>query len=141
MFLEDRNMIVFKSKIDLWLLLTLFFSIAVSIATAYVTFKQSGTVNIVIAVIILVFGGGLPAWLFSGTKYVVSDDNLRVSCGPFSWSIPVSEITSVSETRNPLSSPALSLDRLELSYTHGKSIMLSPSDKQAFREAIGHPET
>lgn len=141
MFTERPDMIVFKSKIDRWLLLILLFSIAVSVAAAYASFKESGTVNTAIAAVILVLGGCLPAWLFLDTKYVVSGDELRVSCGPFSWSIPVSEITSVSETRNPLSSPALSLDRLELRYANGKSILLSPSDKQAFRAAIGHPDT
>jgi hypothetical protein len=141
MFLEGSDVTVFKSKIDLWLLLITFFSIAVSVAAAYATVKQSGTVNIVIAAVILLLGVGMPAWLFAGTKYVVSGEMLRVRCGPFSWSISVSDISSVSDTRNPLSSPALSLDRLELRYADGKSIMLSPSNKQAFREAIGHPET
>jgi hypothetical protein len=43
----------------------------------------------------------------------------------------------VEETRNPLSSPALSLDRLKITYGNGKRIMISPADKIGFLKAIG----
>lgn len=131
---------VFKSKIDLWLLITLGLSSVVSLVAAYSAVRQPGTANILIAMVILLVGAGLPVWLFSQTKYIVAQETLRVRCGPFSWSIPVSEISSVTATRNPLSSPALSLDRLALDYGKGKTILVSPSDKSGFRAAIGHPE-
>ncbi|MCU7856703.1 MAG: PH domain-containing protein [Candidatus Thiodiazotropha sp. (ex Lucinoma borealis)] len=94
---------------------------------------------IILAVVLL--GTGLPIWLFVSTKYIVTEELLRIKSGPFSWSIPLSSISSVSETRNPLSSPALSLDRLELKYRDGKTILISPANKAKFRAAIGHPET
>ncbi len=131
---------LFHSKIDLWLLSITVLSIVISLVAAYITVMQAGVVNMFIAFTIVMLGAGLPIWLFAGTRYIVTDELLRVECGPFSWSIPLSSISSVTATRNPLSSPALSLDRLELKYENGKSILVSPSEKSAFLAAIGHPE-
>jgi hypothetical protein len=38
-----------------------------------------------------------------------------------------------------LSSPALSLNRLEIRYGNGKRMLLSPQDAAGFLKAIGHP--
>ena len=50
----------------------------------------------------------------------------------------IDDITSVRRTRNPLSSPALSMDRLSIRYGKGRRIMISPADQAGFLEAIGH---
>ena len=71
-----------------------------------------------------------------GTHYTVSGNTLRVACGPFRWKVPLDAIQSVEATRNPLSSPALSLDRLRIHYGR-RRIMVSPSDKAGFLKAIG----
>jgi hypothetical protein len=42
------------------------------------------------------------------------------------------DIRTVTPTRNPLSSPALSLDRLRIDYGRGRRIMVSPRDPGAF---------
>jgi hypothetical protein len=42
----------------------------------------------------------------------------------------------VAPTRNPLLSPALSMDRLKVSYGKCKSILMSPADKEGFLRAI-----
>lgn len=131
---------VFKSKIDWWLLVILVFAIAVSLISAYATVKQAGTSNTIIGVLLALVGAGLPLWLLLTTKYIVASQLLTISSGPFSWVVPLSSISSVTETRNPLSSPALSLDRLAIKYENGKTVMVSPADKAAFRTAIGHPE-
>jgi hypothetical protein len=44
--------------------------------------------------------------------------------------------TVVESTRNPASSPALSLDRLLIRYGGGSEIMVSPADKAGFMAAI-----
>lgn len=131
----------FKSKIDIWIVVLLVISIAVPLVMLILYGSNSkelgsGAVLMIFALVI-----ALPLWLFTSTKYVVNDDSLRIQSGPFRWNIPVKDITSVSETRNPISSPALSLDRLKLQYGEGKSILVSPREKFEFLEAIGHPGT
>lgn len=46
------------------------------------------------------------------------------------------KIKTIRPTRNPLSSPAMSLDRLELQFKNGEKIMISPKDKVGFKERM-----
>lgn len=71
-------------------------------------------------------------WLYLATKYIVTDDKLVVNGGLFKVDIPKSSITSIADSRNPLSSPAFSLDRLAIKYGDRKMILISPKDKSAF---------
>lgn len=48
------------------------------------------------------------------------------------WQVPIAGITGITPTSNPLSSPALSLDRLRIDYGRGKSLMISPKNKEQF---------
>jgi len=85
-----------------------------------------------IAGFMLLVGGALPLWILGGTKYTIAAPMLIVQSGPFRWQIPVAEITRIEPTRNPLSSPALSLDRLRITYGRNRACMVSPRDKDAF---------
>ena len=51
------------------------------------------------------------------------------------YKVPLAEVTAVRSTRNPLSSPALSLDRLEITYGR-RRIMISPEDKARFLKEL-----
>jgi hypothetical protein len=121
-----------KSKIDTWLIVVLASAAAVSLfagVTAVMADARSGWWALAMC---LAFGVGLPLWLILGTEYRLESSRLHVRSGPFRWSIPVREITAVEPTRNPLSSPALSLDRLRIDYGRGKSVMISPRDRERF---------
>ncbi|QDW21055.1 PH domain-containing protein [Flavobacterium sp. KBS0721] len=70
--------------------------------------------------------------MFSTTGYTVDKDSLRIKCGFFiDKSIIISGIQKISETYNPLSSPAASLDRLRITYRGGE-ILISPREKRDF---------
>lgn len=127
----------FKSKIDRWLLFLLiavmvFEVVVMGIAATQVDSPRDATVLIVAALAIVALIGSM----LVGTHYTVSGNTLRVACGPFRWKVPLDAIQSVEATRNPLSSPALSLDRLRIHYGR-RRIMVSPSDKAGFLKAIG----
>ena len=134
---------VFKSKMDSWLVLVIASGMVVSLVTlVFLLMTQKHGLFLYLNVLLLITAGiVLPAWILLDTKYVVSEGRLKVSSAFFSWTIPVDAITSVKATRNPLSSPALSLDRLEIKYTQGKSILVSPGDKEGFLDAIGQTDT
>lgn len=81
----------------------------------------------------------IPIWL--NTYYLLKDGELLVKCGLLSFKkIDCDSITKVTETRNPVSSPALSLDRLEITYKlrsgSTKHIIVSPKDKVGFIEEL-----
>jgi hypothetical protein len=77
-----------------------------------------------------------PGWVFVSTKYNLTDEELLVRSGPFRWHIPLVSITSIDRTRNPLSGPALSLDRLAVSYGDGRCILISPRELDEFLAEI-----
>jgi hypothetical protein len=122
----------FRSKIDWWLAAVLFSSALVSlIAVVIVAAVVSPLVALSVSPILLL-SVGLPLWLLRATEYRIGDSALHVRCGPFAWRVPLREIRAITPTRNPLSSPALSLDRLRIDYGQTRSIMVSPADKERF---------
>lgn len=75
--------------------------------------------------------------LMMRTDYTIDSGQLRIRCGIFRYqTIEISSITRITETSNPLSSPALSLDRLNIRYGNRGQVMISPKEKAAFIEAI-----
>jgi hypothetical protein len=64
-------------------------------------------------------------------RYIMKGDHLLVQSGFIRYRIPYVEVTEVKPTHNPLSSPAMSLDRLRIQYGK-KWLMIAPADKQAF---------
>ena len=122
---------VFRSKVDIWLVIVL-----VGMPVVLLEFVLDGiglsdrAIN-VLALLIVVFVLGLVCWLFFTTRYTLTDAFLLIRCGPFSWAIALDEITHIEPTRNPFSSPALSLDRLMIRYGGGE-LLISPADKERF---------
>jgi hypothetical protein len=89
---------------------------------------------VVIAVVVIT--AGLPVWLLLTTRYVLSADALKVTSGPFRWTVRIADIKSVTPTRSMISSPALSLQRLEIRYGTYQSVIISPADRDGFLRAL-----
>ena len=78
----------------------------------------------------------LIAWTYRGTRYLVTDREVIARSGPFRWRIEIAGIESIRPSRSPLSSPAMSLDRLEIRYAGGRRLLISPEDREGFLEAV-----
>ncbi|WP_313055482.1 PH domain-containing protein [Pseudomonas lopnurensis] len=127
---------VYPSKIDWWLAVALVCSMAVC-AWASVNIVAAGAPAAWwLALPTMGLGTGLPPWLLFGTRYILEATHLRIKSGPFAWRVPLADITSITPTANPLSSPALSLDRLRIDYGRGSTVMISPRDKEQFIQEI-----
>ncbi|NYE58608.1 hypothetical protein HDG70_002359 [Carboxydothermus ferrireducens DSM 11255] len=86
-------------------------------------------VGTVIISISLVFWG----WVWFSTGYKIDENFLVIKSGPIKAKIPIKEITKIYKTRNPVSSAALSLDRLAIVF--GKNydeVIISPVDEDKF---------
>ena len=127
----------FKSAVDLWLLVIVALVVIISLGVSIRLVLQRSPAGHLISIWLIVVGIGLPLWLLYTTQYVVKDEVLRIQSGPFKWTIPITSISQVVETTNPLSSPALSLRRLKITYGESKTVMVSPKDREGFLEAIG----
>ncbi|MCU4412691.1 PH domain-containing protein [Acinetobacter sp. WU_MDCI_Axc73] len=78
-------------------------------------------------------------WPVMNTRYILTQDHLMIHSMFLKWTISLSDIQKITPTNNPLSSPALSLDRLKIDYQKdgkSKSVLVSPKDKQKFIEAL-----
>ena len=65
--------------------------------------------------------------------YEIGNGVLRVRSGfLLNRSIPISSITKIEATKNPISAPATSFDRLEVFYNKFESVIISPKEKRAF---------
>lgn len=123
---------VFRSKIDVWLAVVLAIAALACLSGAVQVLFSDARSILANALVLVLLGAVLPLWILLGTRYTLDDSELRIVSGPFRWRIPFHEIRSIKPTRNPLSSPALSLDRLRIEYGRGKWIMVSPRDKVRF---------
>ncbi|WP_080059231.1 PH domain-containing protein [Spirosoma aerolatum] len=77
--------------------------------------------------------------LFMTTRYKLDKNTLNIQSDFFFHKqVPVASIKKIIETRSPLSSPALSLDRLEVVYNRFDSVLISPTDKMSFIAELLH---
>jgi len=73
------------------------------------------------------------------TQYTINKDRLRIQSGfLYDETIYINNVISLTETRNPLSSPAASLDRLELKLKSSHIILISPKEKDEFINHLLH---
>lgn len=127
----------FRSKIDSWLLILLVAAIAVQVfALIAVTIAYAPSTARAIVIATTVPGILLISSILLRTHYSVSNGEVRIVSGPFVWTISISEIADITESHSALASPALSLDRLMITYKHNKRILVSPDDKKGFMKAI-----
>jgi hypothetical protein len=132
---SSRTAKTYPSRIDIWLFIVfaviisaMFIGMGVSIATeGWLRFIQGAFV---------VFGViGFLVWIVLGTNYTLEGRELIVRSGPFTWRIAIDEITSIEKPKGFVrahSSPALSMDRLMVTYGNNKRLMISPAEKEKF---------
>jgi hypothetical protein len=128
----------FDSRRDAWLVLLLRglpIVILAVVAIGWDTRHRGMAGPIVGAVILILVEVFFFESLLRSTYYLIDGDTLVIRSSFLKWRVPIARIRSVTPTRNPLSSPALSLDRLAILYD-GKRILVSPQDKQRFIEAL-----
>lgn len=117
---------VFKSKVDIWMAIIFIF---VPISMIYGVITEPSAVLLLVTAFIIV----LLCILFFGTKYVIENDDLIVYGGIYKKRIPIKQIRSLRPSKNPLSAPAMSIDRIEITFDpHIQIILVSPKDKELF---------
>jgi hypothetical protein len=128
----------FPSKRDGWLVGVLLagFGISCLSLTASLLSPEPVPAGIGAVLSILVAAALFIAWIWTATDYTLTSSDLLVRSGPFRWRVPLAEIQAVNPTRNPLSSPALSMDRLEVVYRRGSVLLISPQDKNRFLRSL-----
>jgi hypothetical protein len=125
---------MFRSKVDAWL--------AVVVAGGLIVMWLSPVRRIwagrpvdALDIVVPFLATAFIAWVFRTTYYLVTADALIVHAGPIRRTVPLRLVQRLRATHNPLSSPALSLDRIEVTYG-SKRVLISPEDKHGFVKAV-----
>lgn len=85
------------------------------------------------AACILACVGAFILHMFFNTYYTISGTGLNIKSGfIINTTVDIGNITKIVPSTSMLSSPALSMDRLEMSYNKYDSILISPEDKAGF---------
>lgn len=93
---------------------------------------------------LIVFAVLIPGWMSAATRYTFEGETLVIRSGPLLTRLPLAEITGAAPQRSFAPAPALSNDRVRLDRRTGKSLFISPRDREGFlarlAEQIGRPQ-
>lgn len=120
----------YPSKISYGLvlfILTIFIGVSIPLASP----PQWTELIIILAILAFI------AYLFFNTYYIIDGSLLLIKCGFLvNKKIDINTIILISETNCFISSPAVSLDRLNINYHKDHNILISPKNKFGFIEHI-----
>ena len=115
----------YPSKVDLWLVIVLGISFGCPIVIGILdnNYYFSG-IFIVISIITFFY--------LKKIQYTIQDENLII----WKTKIDIKSIRKIYRTRNIISSPALSLDRIAIVYNQYDEVLISPINKEDFIEEL-----
>lgn len=120
----------YKSKIGLELAIPISLIIGVSLIFSVIEQNWSSAITLVIASAFVIY-------VFGSISYIVEDNALNIKAGfLIDKTIDITSIESLTETWNPISSPAASIDRLEIKHDQNDRILISPKRKMKFIEQL-----
>lgn len=121
---------VYPSRVDWWLAVLLIGAPVLVVALGFHTLTQSigaGAILIVSGLAI----GALIAALACPCIYTLTDEHLTIRAGLLEETLPLPRIRAVAKSSNPLSAPALSLQRIKLTLDDGYRL-ISPRERDVF---------
>ena len=129
--------LTFPSKVDWWIVALMAIPLGISIVVVGSALRANPPLPAVLLMVgIEVLVLALIVGTLRSTRYEVTDPEVIVRSPPFRWRIEIESIESIRPSRSPASSPALSLDRLEIRYGGGRTLLVSPKDREGFLAAV-----
>lgn len=125
-----------KSKVDWWIGLLLVWVAIVPLVVIGASVQPGRSYDVVPGVISLLVSWGILGGLVFPMRYTLTRDALVVRFGLVRVRVPYDRIRAVAPSSNPLSSPALSLQRVRIDYDKpngkGTFVLVSPQDRDGF---------
>ena len=130
--------VVFRSKIDAKFKTLALAMVGVAFFTLWTRPKTAPPALWTGLDLVMIGAAALVIWITFATYYALEHDALVAHSGPFSWRISLTEITAVRPSRSTRSGPAMSMDRLEITYGNGRRLLISPADRAGFLAMLQH---
>lgn len=136
--MSDSSTMWFPSKVDWWLGIILALLPFVSLGVLAASLASGDPAETIAGVVTGLVTAALYGLLVFPMRYGIARDELIVRFGVVRQRIPLHTIQEVVPTHNPLSSPALSLDRLAVRTGAGllSETMISPANRDAFLSTL-----
>ena len=128
--------IVFPSRIDGKFKVLALALVGVSFVTIWARPKTAPATLWGVVALLMLGAATFVIWVTFATYYELEHDALVAHSGPFSWRIPLAEISAIRPSNSLLTGPAMSMDRLEITYGEGRSLLVSPADKAGFMATL-----
>lgn len=121
---------VYKSKLGLEFIIPITIVLAWILYQSILDKKWMITISCLMVAIFI-------SHMFYTTEYRIEKGNLKIKCGFFLYSkIEIQTIRKISDTNDASSSPATSIDRLEIRFDKYKTVLVSPKDKKGFIDSL-----
>ena len=132
--MDQADTVWFKSKIDRWMVGILLLIPVLQVVTVLYALNSGDREGVVAALVGLALVAGIYVLLVVPVRYGIASDALLVHFGIVRQRIRFDSIRVVYPTHNPLSSPALSLDRLAIKTGRGplRLTLISPLQRDEF---------
>ena len=128
-------MTIYRSKIDHWIWIFILISILACLFTPIIKEPNLNTTALLMLILSIVIPALVIINIYTNTYYTIDDEKLtlRVRSGFLVDSkYDINKITKIRNTRTWLSSPALSMDRIEISVGRYNKVVISPQNKAQF---------
>jgi hypothetical protein len=117
---------IYKSKLGLELIIPLALIFGYALFELILNRVWIGILIMLLTILFIIY-------TFISIQYKIENNNLNIKCTILmNIDIEIKSIRKVTETYNPLSSPAASIDRIEIFYNKFDSILISPKLKKKF---------
>lgn len=128
----------FGAKKDIWFIFIIWGTIVFVILISIFDFKSSqpSTVENVLGFIIIGSTVGVLVWIWFGAVYIVNEDAIKIKFGPFRSKVNINEIKKIRKVKSILSAPALSVERLEITYGKFNLAYVSPNHEKDFIQLL-----
>lgn len=122
----------FQSKVDWWLGVVLFIPPLSAVGTLVSGIVAGESALVWSGVGTAVVVAGIYFGLMLPMRYELGEDALIVRSGLMRLTYPYAQLRCAVPTNTPISSPALSLDRLSIETLEGRRVVISPVERAEF---------
>ena len=126
----------FKGKVAAWFYILIFFVLVMQYPILFSIYKDGITVDSMISLVIIVLLIAIFISIIFINYVELYDEYMLIVFSFIKKKIYYEDIISLTETNNPLSSLAASLDRIEIKCKKETNVMISILDKKSFYKEI-----
>ncbi|MFS0751691.1 PH domain-containing protein [Oceanobacillus sp. 1P07AA] len=119
----------FRSKKDKWLTIILWVVVLLGVIAPLLNGQWFASGLMIIIGLFLL-------WFWFRTGYRIDNDKILIYYGPVKQTVKIKDIEVIFKTKFPLTSPALSFDRMQIKSGKYDIVTISPEEKESFLQQL-----